>query len=404
MLKLLIIADDLTGALDTGVQLARRGVDTQVLLYEGRGTVRNAVTAGTLVVDTESRHLPPARAGEITAELVQEALESGAEFIYKKTDSALRGNLGTELMAAARTAGVRPVPFLPAWPENGRTTLAGVHYIHGAPLAETDLAADVLNPITSSRVAEILSTEESLDVKIVAAGERIWPCTGDVLVFDAQTGEHVDTVAELLCRRGMLRLTAGCARLLQGLSSELASVLPRREKTETGELGTVLLACGSLNPASLRQVRYAVRHLGYRLVSPDGAPAASGPAVIPEGRRLLLRSNRAENLEEVRQTLVGMAPDQIEETAQQTAQAMGARIGEIMTQRDIGTLIVFGGDTLAAAVKHLGIHVLEPLSELVPGVVLCRTSVGGKTLNLVTKAGSFGAESLTEHIVKALDI
>ena len=87
MLKLLIIADDLTGALDTGVQLARLGVDTQVLLYEGRGTVRNAVTAGTLVVDTESRHLPPARAGEIAAELVQEALESGAEFIYKKTDS-----------------------------------------------------------------------------------------------------------------------------------------------------------------------------------------------------------------------------------------------------------------------------------------------------------------------------
>ena len=99
-----------------------------------------------------------------------------------------------------------------------------------------------------------------------------------------------------------------------------------------------------------------------------------------------------------------MAPDQIEETAQETAQAMGARISEIMAQRDIGTLIVFGGDTLAAAVKHLGIHVLEPLSELVPGVVLCRTSVGGKTLNLVTKAGSFGAESLAEHIEKALDI
>jgi len=297
MTRLLTIADDFTGALDTGVQFAARGARTCVVTDPAYDFSRAEPEIQVLVLDAETRHLSPEAAYKAVFRAVEDALAAGFTHIYKKTDSALRGNLGTELMAAARTAGVRPVPFLPAWPENGRTTLAGVHYIHGAPLAETDLAADVLNPITSSRVAEILSTEESLDVKIVAAGERIWPCTGDVLVFDAQTGEHVDTAAELLCRRGMLRLTAGCARLLQGLSSELASVLPRREKTETGELGTVLLACGSLNPASLRQVRYAVRHLGYRLVSPDGAPAASGPAVIPEGRRLLLRSNRAENLE-----------------------------------------------------------------------------------------------------------
>lgn len=403
MLKLLIAADDLTGALDTGVQLARLGVDTRVLLYGGPGTVRNAGAAGTLVVDTESRHLPPARAGEIVSELVREALEAGAEFIYKKTDSALRGNLGTELMAAARAAGVRPAPFVPAWPENGRTTLAGVHYINGVPLAETDLAADVLNPIASSRVAEILSAEEALDVRIVAAGESSWPQDGDVLVFDAQTGEQVDAAAELLCRRGMLRLTAGCARLLQGLSSELASLLPHRTETRTAPLGTVLLACGSLNPASLGQVRYAVQQLGYLPVSPDGAPAAAGPAVIPAGRRLVLRSSRAESLEDVRRTLEGMSREQIESEARRTAQAMGERIGEVMARTDVGTLIVFGGDTLAAAVRQLGIQTLEPLSELAPGVVLCRTSAGGKALNLVTKAGAFGGAELVETIERAWD-
>ncbi|MDE6935006.1 MAG: four-carbon acid sugar kinase family protein [Oscillospiraceae bacterium] len=403
MLKLLIAADDLTGALDTGVQLARLGVDTRVLLYRGPGTVRNAGTAGTLVVDTESRHLPPARAGEIVAELVREALEAGAEFIYKKTDSALRGNLGAELMAAARAAGVRPVPFVPAWPENGRTTRAGIHYINGVPLAETDLAADVLNPIASSRVAEILSAEEALDVRVAAAGESSWPQAGDVLVFDAQTGEQVDAVAELLCRRGMLLLTAGCARLLQGLSSGLAPLLPRRSETRIGPLGTVLLACGSLNPASLGQVRYAVRQLGYQLVSPDGAPAAPGPAVIPAGRRLVLRSSRAESLEDVGRVLEGISREQVEAEARRTAQAMGERIGEIMSCTDVGTLIVFGGDTLAAAVRRLGIQMLEPLSELAPGVVLCRTFADGKALNLVTKAGAFGGAELVETIERAWD-
>lgn len=401
MLKLLIVADDLTGALDTGVQLARLGADIQVRLYAGPGTVRDAGAAGTLVVDTESRHLPPAQAEGIVAELVREALEAGAEFVYKKTDSALRGNLGPELMAAARAAGVRPVPFLPAWPENGRTTLAGIHYVNGIPLAETDFASDVLNPITSSYIPEILRTEERLNVRIAAAGETDWPQGGDVLLFDAQSGEHVDAVAALLSQRGMLRLTAGCARLLQGLSSSLAPALPRRSGNWSEDLGTVLLACGSLNPASLGQVRYAVRHLGYRLVSPDGAPGAPGPAMIPEGPRLVLRSSRAESLEEVRKFLDSTPQSRRGEDARQTALAMGARIGEIAARADIQTLIVFGGDTLAAAVQYLGIETLEPLAELAQGVVLCRTFWDGRERNLVTKAGSFGGEDLVQTIETA---
>lgn len=398
MLKLLIVADDLTGALDTGVQLARLGADTRVRFYTGPGTVRGGGSTGTLVVDTESRHLPPTRAAEIVEELVREALEAGAAFVYKKTDSALRGNLGPELMAAARAAGVRPVPFLPAWPENGRTTLAGVHYVNDVPLAETDFAADVLNPITSSRVVEILSAQERLDVRTVAAGETDWPQDGDILAFDAQTGEHVDAVAELLYRRGMLRLTAGCARLLQGLSPWLLPLLPRRSGERIEELGTVLLACGSLSPASLKQTRYAVSHLGYRLVTPDGEPGAPGSAEIPAGGRLALRSSQAENLEDVRKYLEGVPQALREETARQTALAMGARISEIVTRAQVQTLIIFGGDTLAATVRQLGITALEPVTELARGVVLCRTVCGGRPLNLVTKAGSFGDVDLVESI------
>ena len=36
MLRLLMIADDFTGALDTGVQLAAHGIPTQVVVGQGR--------------------------------------------------------------------------------------------------------------------------------------------------------------------------------------------------------------------------------------------------------------------------------------------------------------------------------------------------------------------------------
>lgn len=58
MTTLLILADDLTGALDTGVQIAQLQVNTQVRLYAGPDTLRSAEEAEVLVIDTESRHLP----------------------------------------------------------------------------------------------------------------------------------------------------------------------------------------------------------------------------------------------------------------------------------------------------------------------------------------------------------
>ena len=51
-MKLLILADDLTGALDTGVQIAQLGAWTQVRLYTGPDTLRSAGEAEVLVIDT----------------------------------------------------------------------------------------------------------------------------------------------------------------------------------------------------------------------------------------------------------------------------------------------------------------------------------------------------------------
>ena len=50
MLRLLMIADDFTGALDTGVQLAAHGIPTQVVV--GQADL-SACSSTVLVVDTE---------------------------------------------------------------------------------------------------------------------------------------------------------------------------------------------------------------------------------------------------------------------------------------------------------------------------------------------------------------
>ena len=61
MLRLLMIADDFTGALDTGVQLAAHGIPTQVVV--GQADL-SACSSTVLVVDTETRHLSAAKAAK----------------------------------------------------------------------------------------------------------------------------------------------------------------------------------------------------------------------------------------------------------------------------------------------------------------------------------------------------
>ncbi len=143
--RLLVIADDLTGALDTGVQLARAGVGTAVVTQAGLAEALRGDEPA-LVVDVESRHLaPPAAAGWV-AECVCGARAAGIDLFYKKTDSTLRGNVGAELAAVLDAADGGELFFVPALPKASRITRHGTHLVDGLPLHESVFGRDPRDP------------------------------------------------------------------------------------------------------------------------------------------------------------------------------------------------------------------------------------------------------------------
>ena len=97
-MRLGLIADDLTGANDTGVQFALRGARTLVPLdWHDLKSLSRA--ADVLVLNTNSRAVP-ARVAAERARIAAEALRrAGVEAVYKKIDSTFRGNIGPELDA-----------------------------------------------------------------------------------------------------------------------------------------------------------------------------------------------------------------------------------------------------------------------------------------------------------------
>ncbi|MCL2539494.1 MAG: four-carbon acid sugar kinase family protein, partial [Oscillospiraceae bacterium] len=146
--KLFIAADDFTGALDTGVQFAKEGVSTRVFC-SGEAVFKGVEV---VVVNTESRHLPAKAAEEKVRALTEIAKRAGVKYFYKKTDSALRGNVGAELTGMLHASGESALAFIPAYPALNRITERGVHYIDGVPAAESVFAKDPFEPVTESEV------------------------------------------------------------------------------------------------------------------------------------------------------------------------------------------------------------------------------------------------------------
>src|ERR671910_3452089 len=137
-----MIADDLTGAADTGVQFVHAGYKTAVFFRDSE-VLDDDLDA--VVFDTDSRAMPAGFAAKRVLEAARAA--SKARIIYKKLDSTLRGNVAAELAAALDGARRDRAVVAPAFPAAGRATVGGIQHVHGVPVDETEIANDPNTPV-----------------------------------------------------------------------------------------------------------------------------------------------------------------------------------------------------------------------------------------------------------------
>ena len=134
MIKLLIISDDFTGALDTGVKFSAAGARTRVST-DTQIDFRQEIAEEVLVLCAPTRHLPPREAYDMIRSIAQRAVAAHIGCVYKKTDSALRGNIGAELSAVLDGSGEKCLSFIPALPGMNRITVEGRRKRHCGPTA-----------------------------------------------------------------------------------------------------------------------------------------------------------------------------------------------------------------------------------------------------------------------------
>jgi len=226
VIKIFIIADDITGSLDTAVMLSKQGIKTVVFKHDkfNKDVVSHDTAA--VVINTDSRHLDPGEARERVKSMVEIAASIDVGIIYKKTDSALRGNVGSELAAVLDVYKDRSLVYLPAFPKMNRTTIGGVHYIDGIPVAETVFGEDPIDPVKESSIVELVNRQVDngcicLDKKSKLSEEE--SKEGCILVVDSESEEDFEKRSTELAKMRKPLLTAGCAGFAYYLAELMVS-------------------------------------------------------------------------------------------------------------------------------------------------------------------------------------
>lgn len=348
-MRVLALADDTTGALEVGANLAAAGIETLVLASPALDQLPGAPG---LVVDLHVRHVSADEAEAITERVARLALALDA-CVFLKTDSTLRGNIAAQFRALLRVWPHTPLVYVPAYPDMGRTVVGGMLYVYGRPLAETEFARDPLAPARESSIlrvleqpAETAGSAEELR-RLLEAGR-----TG-IIVCDAVSEEEVAGAAAIAARFPHLAAGPGgfaryWARAIGGGGGR-ACVFPAPS-------GPWLVVNGSTHAASRRQIDVArAAGLRWTVLAPPPGCSASPREVV------------ARLAAETRRNVDACAP---------------------------GVLIVFGGDTTFAILGELGVDRIQPAGELLPGIPLSSIEYRGRAIAMVTKAGGFGNDAV----------
>ena len=410
MVKLLIIADDFTGALDTGVQFAAGGAETRVVIntdYDFDGVDGNVQV---LVLDAETRHLSRDEAYRVVFHITKKACESGIPFIYKKTDSALRGNIGSELKAVIDAAGRTSLHFLPAFPKMNRITRDGIHYIDGVPVHESVFGKDPFEPVTKSYIPEILKAE--VPVTVVRDIEN-WSRTPGIMVYDASTEEELMEEGRFLMEEGELGIMAGCAGFA-GVLPELLELEGKGQK-KVALAQPFLVACGSVNPITVGQLDYAEQHGFTRIRMAPHQKLDTGYYQTPEGQkalrdwkdlcssnsRAIIDTNdlpgRSDTLDYAKERGITM-----EELRVRISSTLGYVVSELIGLGLDSTLLITGGDCLTGFMEHIGREEIAPVCEIAPGTVLSGIEIGNRTFAVISKSGGFGSETLMVDLAEII--
>jgi uncharacterized protein YgbK (DUF1537 family) len=370
MPRILIIADDFTGAAEIGGIATAFGLSAQIAC----GPLPPA-SSDALIVDTDTRHLPADQATQRLQSLLAQVEPGNFDLIYKKTDSVLRGSVAAEVKAIVDALRLKRALFIPQNPSRGRTIENGHYLIEGVDLHRTSFAGDPEFPATTARVCELLDPRSMFDVHLLAMNESLHG--SGISIGEGKSTDDVDRWASQLTDS---TLAAGGADFFTAILRRRGlgyRTLPSVAVKTSG----ALIICGSASSESRRFTGGIARTCPMPRTLFEAA--SHDETAVENWRRSI-----CDDLQSCGRAIIAIGHPSVPERAAHVRHMLGEVAARVIRSWQVESLFIEGGATAAAIIQRLGWLDLEVVGQLTAGVSLLRP-LAEPARSLVVKPGSY---------------
>lgn len=421
MSKVLIIADDLTGANANCALMKTIGL--RAASITGNNLEKLPDDIDVVALTTDSRAMEKGQAYKRVFDKVKRYKDKSIDLYSKRIDSTLRGNLGTELKAyqdalEAKTIGI----CVPSFPDSGRIVVNNSLYVNGISLMNTDAGKDPKISAVSNLVTE--NFKKDYDGQIIHIGideidkgiENIKNLImankdKDLIVFDAITNEQISLIAKasIASQIDFISVDPG------PFTKEVTRLLYQKESIRTKALAVI----GSVTNVTINQMNELKNDYNYYQVDVDASKLIEIDKAIEEIESAV--EEASENLKNHDLIIVTTTPKDIKDRLDlnKISENMSlsiddlsllisrglAKIGkDLVTKEDsISGIFSSGGDITVATVEELLSDGIEIKEEIQPLVAYGRMINGLKPgLKIVSKGGMVGNKNVMVECVQRI--
>lgn len=190
MSKILVIADDLTGAAEIGGIAFKAGFSVRIVLDNW---THKHFLEDVIIIETNTRQLTENLAYEKIISILKQIDLSAYDLIFKKVDSLLRGNITSEIQAIFTQSCMNSALLIPANPTKKRIIKNGKYYINNIPINETNFKFDPEYPRRWKTVKKLISRGNNINISESPLLEKH---LGPITIPDITTLKDIEVYAQ----------------------------------------------------------------------------------------------------------------------------------------------------------------------------------------------------------------
>ena len=423
-----IIADDLTGADDTALQFHLRGANTQILL-DPEILPENKKSTQVWAIPTETRNIDAHTAYERVKQATKILSESlGVEYFYKKMDSTLRGHIAVEALAMLEVLEWDAAVIIPAFPQEGRTTIGGYHLLRGIPIERTEFARDPRFPIYESHIPTILKNElqnkqddivDLIELKTVIKGagpilkkmNELIEKGVKLIVVDAISVTDIEQVVLAMEKSAHNILPCGSAGCAQVLGNIWLPEMENHQQEKTIPSMPKLVVSGSATQSTAAQIQKLqddddIDNTYFINLKMEDILEGVNDEIVQRVSENLIKDNvvvvHTSDLT-VDSKIISQILFDNELSKNQFISKIGDYLAcltkKVLFNRD-AILITIGGETSFRCCRAINSNSLQIIDAICPAIPLCLDT---KAQWIVTKSGNLGNSNTLIDILKYFD-